>query len=180
PGQAPPPQALLQGATSPVRRARPGGARARRPRRARPDPRAQAPVHAKRAWTPLRCGDVVLPGRVSRARALDALRHRRGVPGRGGGARLPGLGRRPPLGRAGDEDSQGPRLLRQEPRGHDGVSPEVVPRWEWRTFGDDLGDAERWFAAHESERAQESDEAYLLSSQSDASIKVRGGQLDMK
>jgi exopolyphosphatase/guanosine-5'-triphosphate,3'-diphosphate pyrophosphatase len=60
------------------------------------------------------------------------------------------------------------------------VSPEVVPRWEWRTFGDDLGDAERWFAAHESERAQESDETYLLSSQSDASVKIRGGQLDVK
>ena len=60
------------------------------------------------------------------------------------------------------------------------MSKEVVPRWEWRTFGDDLGDAERWFAAHESERAQESDETYLLSSHSDASVKIRGGQLDVK
>jgi exopolyphosphatase / guanosine-5'-triphosphate,3'-diphosphate pyrophosphatase len=60
------------------------------------------------------------------------------------------------------------------------VTKEVVPRWEWRTFGDDLGDAERWFAAHESERAQESDETYLLSSESDASVKVRRGQLDVK
>jgi exopolyphosphatase / guanosine-5'-triphosphate,3'-diphosphate pyrophosphatase len=60
------------------------------------------------------------------------------------------------------------------------VSKEVVPRWEWRSFGDDLGEAERWFAAHESERAQESDETYLLSSKSDASVKVRGGQLDVK
>ena len=60
------------------------------------------------------------------------------------------------------------------------MSEEVVPRWEWRTFGGDLGDAERWFEAHQSERAQESDETYLLSSQSDASVKVRGGQLDVK
>ena len=60
------------------------------------------------------------------------------------------------------------------------MSPEVVPRWEWRTFGDDLGDAEGWFAAQEAERARESDETYLLSSQSDASVKVRGGQLDVK
>jgi exopolyphosphatase/guanosine-5'-triphosphate,3'-diphosphate pyrophosphatase len=60
------------------------------------------------------------------------------------------------------------------------VSKEVVPRWEWRTFGHDLGDAERWFAAREAERAQESDETYLLSSESDASVKVRGGQLDVK
>jgi exopolyphosphatase / guanosine-5'-triphosphate,3'-diphosphate pyrophosphatase len=56
----------------------------------------------------------------------------------------------------------------------------VVPRWEWRTFGHDLGDAERWFAAREAERAQESDETYVLSRESDASVKVRGGQLDVK
>ena len=60
------------------------------------------------------------------------------------------------------------------------MSTEVVPRWEWRTFGDDLGEAERWFAAQEAERAQESDETYLLSSGSDASVKIRGGQLDVK
>ena len=60
------------------------------------------------------------------------------------------------------------------------MSAEVVPRWEWRTFGDDLGEAERWFAAQEAERAQESDETYLLSSGSDASVKIRGGQLDVK
>ena len=60
------------------------------------------------------------------------------------------------------------------------MSAEVVPRWEWRTFGDDLGDAEQWFAARKPERAQESDETYLLSRESDASVKVRGGQLDVK
>ena len=60
------------------------------------------------------------------------------------------------------------------------MSKEVVPRWEWRTFGHDLGDGERWFAAREAERAEESDETYLLSRLSDASVKVRGGLLDVK
>jgi exopolyphosphatase/guanosine-5'-triphosphate,3'-diphosphate pyrophosphatase len=60
------------------------------------------------------------------------------------------------------------------------VSAEVVPRWEWRTFGDDLGDAERYFARLSPERVQESDEVYLLSRLSDASVKVRGGLLDVK
>jgi exopolyphosphatase/guanosine-5'-triphosphate,3'-diphosphate pyrophosphatase len=60
------------------------------------------------------------------------------------------------------------------------VSKEVVPRWEWRTFGHDFGDGERWFAAREAERGEESDETYVLSRESDASVKVRGGQLDVK
>jgi exopolyphosphatase / guanosine-5'-triphosphate,3'-diphosphate pyrophosphatase len=60
------------------------------------------------------------------------------------------------------------------------VSTEVVPRWEWRTFGDDLGDAERNVAQHSSERVQESDEVYVLSRHSDASVKVRGGSMDVK
>jgi len=44
----------------------------------------------------------------------------------------------------------------------------IVPRWEWRTFGDDFGAADRWFAAATPERVQESDETYLLSLESDA------------
>jgi exopolyphosphatase/guanosine-5'-triphosphate,3'-diphosphate pyrophosphatase len=59
------------------------------------------------------------------------------------------------------------------------VSAEVVPRWEWRTF-DDLRNAERYFAELRPERVEESDETYLLSRLSDASVKVRGGVLDVK
>jgi exopolyphosphatase/guanosine-5'-triphosphate,3'-diphosphate pyrophosphatase len=59
------------------------------------------------------------------------------------------------------------------------VSAEVVPRWEWRTF-DELGEAERRFAGSRPERVEESDETYLLSRLSDASVKVRGGLLDVK
>ena len=60
------------------------------------------------------------------------------------------------------------------------MSPEIVPRWEWRTFGDDFGEADTLFAAKTPEREQESDETYLLSTESDASVKVRGGLMDVK
>ena len=56
----------------------------------------------------------------------------------------------------------------------------IVPRWEWRTFGDDFGAADRWFAANAPERVQESDETYLLSLESDASVKVRDRLMDVK
>jgi exopolyphosphatase / guanosine-5'-triphosphate,3'-diphosphate pyrophosphatase len=57
---------------------------------------------------------------------------------------------------------------------------EIVPRWEWRTFGDDFGEADRTLASLEPERVQESDETYLLSRRSDASVKVRDGLMDVK
>jgi exopolyphosphatase/guanosine-5'-triphosphate,3'-diphosphate pyrophosphatase len=56
----------------------------------------------------------------------------------------------------------------------------IVPRWEWRTFGDDFGAADRWFAAATSERVHESDETYLLSLESNASVKVRDALMDVK
>ena len=56
---------------------------------------------------------------------------------------------------------------------------EIVPRWEWRTFGD-LGAAEERFAGVEPERVQDSSETYLLSRHSDASVKIRDGLMDVK
>jgi exopolyphosphatase/guanosine-5'-triphosphate,3'-diphosphate pyrophosphatase len=56
----------------------------------------------------------------------------------------------------------------------------VVPRWEWRTFGESLGDADARLRALPPERVQESDETYLLSLESDASVKVRDGLMDVK
>jgi exopolyphosphatase/guanosine-5'-triphosphate,3'-diphosphate pyrophosphatase len=50
----------------------------------------------------------------------------------------------------------------------------IVPRWEWRTFGD------RRVVDRPPERVQESDEVYLLSRDSDASVKVRDGLMDVK
>ena len=52
----------------------------------------------------------------------------------------------------------------------------TVPRWEWRRFG---VTPER-FAELEPESVQESDELYLLSPVSDASVKVRDELMDVK
>ncbi|HEY6398603.1 MAG TPA: hypothetical protein VIX82_14235 [Solirubrobacteraceae bacterium] len=56
----------------------------------------------------------------------------------------------------------------------------IVPRWEWRTFGERFGAADRRFAALPPERVRESDELYLLSLKGDASVKVRDGLMDVK
>jgi exopolyphosphatase/guanosine-5'-triphosphate,3'-diphosphate pyrophosphatase len=56
----------------------------------------------------------------------------------------------------------------------------IVPRWEWRTFGEGFGTAEARLEALETERIDESDETYVLSSASDASVKVRAGLMDVK
>ena len=56
----------------------------------------------------------------------------------------------------------------------------IVPRWEWRTFGEDFGAAEERLAAASDARVEESLDVYLLSLSSDASVKVRDGKLDVK
>src|SRR5689334_7680653 len=54
----------------------------------------------------------------------------------------------------------------------------IVPRWEWRTFGDRFGEAEAAFAARTPERVQESDELYLLSVGGGDTVKVRDELMD--
>jgi exopolyphosphatase/guanosine-5'-triphosphate,3'-diphosphate pyrophosphatase len=56
----------------------------------------------------------------------------------------------------------------------------IVPRWEWRAFADHFGATEARFDALSPERVEESDEVYLLSLQSDASVKIRRGLMDVK
>jgi exopolyphosphatase/guanosine-5'-triphosphate,3'-diphosphate pyrophosphatase len=55
----------------------------------------------------------------------------------------------------------------------------IVPRWEWRTFGDDFGEAERSIEALEPSGIAESDELYVLSPDGE-NVKVRDGLLDIK
>lgn len=63
-----------------------------------------------------------------------------------------------------------------------------VPRWEWRTFSDDLAAAGSRLAALArgceppvpAPVAESSDEIYLLSALSDANVKVRGGHVEVK
>jgi exopolyphosphatase / guanosine-5'-triphosphate,3'-diphosphate pyrophosphatase len=56
----------------------------------------------------------------------------------------------------------------------------IVPRWEWRTFGDTFGEAEARLAELPPTRLDDSEELYILSSRIEGSIKVRGGKLDVK
>jgi exopolyphosphatase/guanosine-5'-triphosphate,3'-diphosphate pyrophosphatase len=56
----------------------------------------------------------------------------------------------------------------------------IVPRWEWRTFGASFEAADARFAELTPDRVQESDEIYVLSLESDASVKVRDGLMDVK
>jgi exopolyphosphatase/guanosine-5'-triphosphate,3'-diphosphate pyrophosphatase len=54
-------------------------------------------------------------------------------------------------------------------------------RWEWRTFGDRLGDAETRLRALTPERVQETDETYLLAAgPHDDAVKARDGLMDVK
>lgn len=56
----------------------------------------------------------------------------------------------------------------------------IVPRWEWRTFGDEFRAAEDRLAELSPSRIDDSDELYVVSSRGEASIKIRGGLLDVK
>ena len=56
----------------------------------------------------------------------------------------------------------------------------IVPRWEWRTFGNDFGEAEQRFAALARKNVQTSGEVYLLVRGSDANVKYRDNVLDIK
>jgi len=56
----------------------------------------------------------------------------------------------------------------------------IVPRWEWRTWGTDFGEADARFAALKPEMVQESDEIYLVSSVTDRAVKIRMGLMDIK
>jgi exopolyphosphatase / guanosine-5'-triphosphate,3'-diphosphate pyrophosphatase len=60
------------------------------------------------------------------------------------------------------------------------TAPAVIPRWEWRTFGSRFGAAEPLLAAVPASSVEDSEELYLLSDSSDASVKVRGGLMDVK
>ena len=57
---------------------------------------------------------------------------------------------------------------------------EIIPRWEWRSFGQNFGDAETRLIAQGPDYLQHSDEIYLLSLVSDANVKIRDGLMDIK
>lgn len=56
----------------------------------------------------------------------------------------------------------------------------IVPRWEWRTFGQDFGAAEPRIAALVAEKVENSEEIYLLATGLDANVKIRDELMDIK
>ena len=56
----------------------------------------------------------------------------------------------------------------------------IVPRWEWRTFGERFGAADDQLRELSPTRVDDSHELYILSSRFEGSIKVRGDVLDVK
>ena len=56
----------------------------------------------------------------------------------------------------------------------------IVPRWEWRGFGDELRDVESFFGGVSSKRVEESDEIYVLSIRGTDAVKFRNELMDVK
>jgi len=55
----------------------------------------------------------------------------------------------------------------------------IIPRWEWRTFGNRFRIAEEHFAQLQPTGVQESDELYLLAGSAD-NVKIRDALMDIK
>jgi exopolyphosphatase / guanosine-5'-triphosphate,3'-diphosphate pyrophosphatase len=60
------------------------------------------------------------------------------------------------------------------------MSKEIVPRWEWRTFGETFDGSSDPFAAYPLNDVHDSDEIYLLSAASIQNVKVRDNLIDIK
>ena len=57
---------------------------------------------------------------------------------------------------------------------------KIIPRWEWRTFGESFGEAEEQIKANEIKTEKRSAEVYILSTESMQNTKVRDGLMDIK
>lgn len=57
---------------------------------------------------------------------------------------------------------------------------KIIPRWEWRTFGESFGEADARYAVLKPSDVHESDELYFLSIFNDENVKVRDDLMDIK
>lgn len=57
---------------------------------------------------------------------------------------------------------------------------DIIPRWEWRTFTNNLGEAELNIRKHPEEKTRESNEVYILSEVSMDNTKIRNDLMDVK
>lgn len=62
----------------------------------------------------------------------------------------------------------------------DNNTNKIIPRWEWRSFGDNFGSAESKIRKSKCSRIRESHETYILSKESNHNIKIRHDLLDVK
>jgi len=56
----------------------------------------------------------------------------------------------------------------------------IIPRWEWRTFGNQFGTAEEKIQNHRLGNFKRSTEKYILSKNSDENCKIRDDLMDIK
>jgi exopolyphosphatase/guanosine-5'-triphosphate,3'-diphosphate pyrophosphatase len=59
-------------------------------------------------------------------------------------------------------------------------APVIIPRWEWRTFGQGFGAAEEKIKQHANEGTKTSREKYILSKVSSENVKIRFDLIDVK
>ncbi|MBT3755105.1 MAG: hypothetical protein HOK80_03730 [Candidatus Cloacimonetes bacterium] len=57
---------------------------------------------------------------------------------------------------------------------------KIIPRWEWRTFGEDLSKGEKNIKTYGNARHRESKEIYILSKNSNDNTKIRDELMDIK
>ena len=57
---------------------------------------------------------------------------------------------------------------------------KIIPRWEWRTFGENLSKGEKNIKAYGNARHRESEEIYILSNNSNDNTKIRDELMDIK
>ena len=60
------------------------------------------------------------------------------------------------------------------------IMNKIIPRWEWRTFGEDFKAVEASFSRYNVQRIRESAEIYILSTKNDVNVKIRNELLDVK
>lgn len=60
------------------------------------------------------------------------------------------------------------------------MAANIIPRWEWRTFGQEFGEGEKKIQAHPLGNLKKSGEKYILSRKSDENCKIRDDLMDIK
>ena len=68
--------------------------------------------------------------------------------------------------------------MRKEQEVH--LEGKIIPRWEWRTFAENLGAEGQRVLTRGEARVKESRETYVLSRRSDENTKIRDGLMDIK